>query len=271
MKLFGFGESRLIKYCNEEHNIALGCNTIRIGTLFEFRDCENEHLRDEGEGKFEFKVKFPSKMVVSPAWLESIELNGGEASARVEELEIGAGTIKTSGFTFSGSTENAWVFCTSAGESGVAGNISSTYSSAWELPEDSIGDFAQNVAGLLRQSIHVTDLPDTIVQNNTISELERGLTINCSWGSVQYDQREVFISDPNQKSPDDIKQLLASISFIKPAEFSREREFRFVFQLQYKGKPISVAGPKILNLAPVSKLVANHSIAQNIAIGSDRG
>ena len=45
----------IVKSCNKEHNLKT-TNSIRIGTLFGFRELESLELRDELEGTFDFRI-----------------------------------------------------------------------------------------------------------------------------------------------------------------------------------------------------------------------
>jgi hypothetical protein len=46
MQLFKFSGPSLYKFCEPKYDITKGCATIRVGTLWGFREEENDYLRD---------------------------------------------------------------------------------------------------------------------------------------------------------------------------------------------------------------------------------
>ena len=255
MKLFGFSSPSLYKFCPSKYNIMEGCNTLRIGTLWGFRKEENELLRDEGEGEFEFKVRFPKLTPVSQEWISEFEV-GAEGSAHIEHMELKDSNISIKGVTLKGSSHNCWIFCVSmSGE--AAGNISEAHESKWMIPAEKFQSFGNLLGQLLWNTISMDDLPENMVLKHTLQELQAGLALQVQMERVSYTDRVAEIKSELDLPVAEIRKLKDSIPFMKPKRFLKEQEFRFAFWVMFEGKKVSINdNPKILSLRSIDPLVS---------------
>jgi len=259
MQLISRSHPALFKHCATEFNVAMGCNTVRIGTLWGFRDEENELLRDSKEGTFTHSVKFEKLTKVSDEWMAEIQVEGGENHAHIDHLEINKGEVSVRGFTLEGSTANSWIFCVSAGDSEI-GNISQAHPSKWKIDGENAQRFGNYMANLLFNSLTIADLPDSITKGRTLREVHAGLSMNLSMAPVEYVERSVSISSEENFPVERLRELKQKIAFMKPKEFAREREYRFVFSLVFENKIVSIADrPKILQLREIDTIVSRVS------------
>jgi len=253
MQLVEYSKPDLYKFCSKKHNVGTGCNSLRVGTLWGFREEENALLKDEGEGAFLFHVDFGQHVEVQPLWLEQFKLEGG--AANVKGLRTENGKTLISGFDFSGSAINAWIYCVSEGKEAI-GNVSLAHESKWSIVGKHVQDFGHYLGSLIWDSLTLSDLPRNLVASCSIQDIQKYLSLNVGSGHVIYMDRNQVIGDPAQLGIEDIRQIIQRIPFLKPKRFFEEREFRFVFSLMYKNQPISISGnPKILNLRPVDKFI----------------
>lgn len=254
MQLVSFGMPPLYKFCAQKYNIAEGCNTIRIGTLFSFRDEENELLRDEAEGMFEYKIRFQQLTPVSNEWISEIGV-GQNGSAYIEEMVFNNGTISVRGATLGGSSYNGWIFCVSQSET-AAGNISYAHDSRWSIAGEKIAEFGQAIGSLLWKSINVADLPASLLKENSLADIMSGLSLSIEMHPVTYTDRDIEISTEMDFPVERLRQLKDQIPFIKPKNFQLEREFRFAFWLTFKNKKISINdNPKVLQLREIDRFI----------------
>jgi len=254
MKLIGFSHPDLAKFCPPEFNIKNGCNTIKIGTLYDYRTIENEKLRDAGEGTFTYNIKFPKLTKVSPEWISAFDIDS-EGCANIEEMQISNGDILVKGVTLSGSSHNCWVFCVSKG-SESAGSVSETHEDKWLIPNNKIDNLRDYLAKLVWSSVKTEDVPPDILKQYSIQELNQNLGLISEYREISYSERSLIISDESELPPDQIPYLKNSIPFIKPILFEHERELRFVFWLTFKQEKISIVNnTKILNLRPIDDFI----------------
>jgi hypothetical protein len=255
MKLVAYGSPPLYKFCNQKYDVTNGCNTLRIGTLWGFRKEENDYLRDEGEGKFEYKIRFPKLTPVSNEWISEFDVDH-DGSAHIEHMKVNNGNFSISGVSLSGSTCNCWIFCVSmSGE--AAGDVSKTHETKWTIPHLHVQGFCQFLASQLWNKVSLKDLPLEIVENHSVQEISSGLALNAELKPVQYTEREIVIDSEQGFPVEKIRELKANIPFIKPKSFKEEKELRFAFFLTFKGKKISINdNPKILELRPIDQFIA---------------
>lgn len=258
MKLIGCGGPSLFKFCPAKYNIMNGCNSLRIGTLWGFRKEENDLLRDEGEGEFEFKIAFPELTPVSQAWISEFEIGAG-GSAHIEEMQISGEKVEIKGATLKGSTHNCWIFCVSLSERAV-GNVSEAHDSKWMIPEGQIQEFGKFIGSLLWNNISVEDLPSYLVQNHSVQELHAGLALNVQAQSVEYIDRRIEIRSERDFPLEEIRERKNNIAFMKPKRFRAEQEFRFAFWISFRNQRISINdNPKIIQLRQIDQFVSKVS------------
>lgn len=254
MKLFGFGQPDLAKFCPPEFNIKNGCNTIKLGTLYDYRTIENEKLRDAGEGTFTYGIKFPKLTRVSPEWIGAFEVDS-DGSAHIEEMSISNGDIFIKGVTLSGSSHNCWVFCVSK-SSESAGNVSQTHEDKWLIPNEKIDSLRDYLAGLLWSSVTLKDVPAYIIENHSIQEIGQHLGLYAQVREIDYAERLLNIESEADLPIDQIPYFRDSIPFIKPKIFEHEQELRFIFWLTFKQQKISIENnTKILKLRVIDSIV----------------
>ena len=255
MNFISFASPPFFKFCPPEYDVTKGCNTLRIGTLWGFRDEENEHLRDKGEGEFEFKIRFPALTPVSNEWISEFNYGDG-GSVHIENMEVNTGTVSIESVTMKGSAQNCWVFCISMSDS-AAGSVSKVHGSKWKIPSEKVQEFGNFLAALLWSNISFDDLPPDLIKKHTFQELHAGLALQMEMKRVIYTDREVCIDNEKDYPVGKIKELKANIAFTKPKGFCDEQEFRFAFWLMFKKQKISINdNPKILQLRQIDQFVS---------------
>lgn len=254
MKLIGFSSPNCAKFCPPEFNIRNGCNTIRFGTLFDFRTEENEKLRDEGEGTFSYSVEFPELTKVSHEWIGAFEVEDN-GSFHIGEMEIRNGDFFVKNMILTGSSHNCWVYCISKSTE-VAGNITDTHQDKWLISQDKLQLFANYLGGLLWSEVNLSDLPDHITSKFSMQEILQRLSLSVEVKEIDYNHRSVTISREEDLPASQISALKDSIAFIKPKMFEKESEIRIAFWLIFDNKKISIQNkPKIVGLRPIDKII----------------
>lgn len=253
MKVFDFVSPDYVKFCEKKYNIKSGCNNIKLNTLYSYRSQENELLRDKGEGEFSYYVNFPELMEPSPEWLSSFELDG-PGDIEVEDVRIDYGRVRVKGFSLSGSTPNCWIYCMSK-SIGSAGSITEAYEDKWTIEATKFQDFVRCIVDALFNSLTVKDIPQNLLEKYSIVQLRERLSMNAEFRGVEYVDRSVTITAPDDFDVLKARELSDSIAFKKPKEFAAEQEIRIAFWLMFDGKKISVVDqPKYINLRPIDNI-----------------
>lgn len=255
MKLLDLRTPDLFKFCDPKHNIVSGCNTIRLGTLWGFRSEEDDFLRDRGEGEFEYKIKFPKPTQVSSAWLSEFSADVGERLS-IKGFGANNGIYEIESASLRGSFSNSWIFCLSRSQS-AAGNISRAYNDKWMIEGKNINKFSQYVAGLLFESIRISDLPETLLRDYSIKEIYEGISLDFQMRAVQYVDRFIEINSEEDLPVQRLREIKQNIPFMKPKIFSEEQEFRIVYSLFFKEARISITdSPKLLQLRKINEYIS---------------
>lgn len=244
----------LYKFCPEEFDITKGCNTLRFGTLYDYRTHENEKLRDAGEGKFAFNISFPEVTKVSHKWIAAIQMDiAGTIDMGYFEINQDCAYVKN--INMEGSSHNCWIFCVSTSPDS-AGNISETHQSKWEIPGENVNSFVNHLASLIWSEVKHTDLPPDLLKQYSMQEIQQDLGIVTEYRSVLYANRELLIQSEEQLPVAEIPLVRAGIPFTKTPMFQSENEVRFAFFLTFRGKKISIQNnPKIVQLRPIDKVL----------------
>lgn len=175
-----FGDLR--KDCMLEHVPDVG-RFLRIGTISDYRKTENQFIRDEDEGKFNFALKFLDGPVLSSRWLERATFGlwrGGAASHHYSGIGNGHVQIVTSdlttgvltmtednarsfqsgeNFTMTGSLEleyesaDAFVFCVTESVNKSSVIESEDYNGRWYIPNRNIVEFGMSLAAEISKKV----------------------------------------------------------------------------------------------------------------------
>jgi hypothetical protein len=274
---------KLVKYCANEHNVVLGCNTLQLGTFDYYRELDPAFsIADASEGYIHYLG--PEKEIVVGA----NDLNGvmGGVVQVTDRTTIGSPTLpKNPGAThvmMSGVTHefgndgvlrakigpsfevkvhypNCYIFCVSIlGDNDVPNpsTVSEEYDSAYLIEESNFGGFVQLVAQALIQQLTVEDLqPDGEFAKATVTELSASFQIMTIHNEVKYfEQKEIRLQSATDFELNKYYEIYFESMFWKHQKFSSNREYRIVFCLRHPmlGFVSVRKQPKVLQLKPIS-------------------
>lgn len=274
---------KLVKYCATEHNIALGCNTLQLGTFDYYRELDPTFsIADASEGYIHYLG--PEKEIVVGA----NDLNGvmGGVVQIADRTTIGrppapknpgATHVSMSGGTYEFGSDgvlrakigptfevkvhypNCYMFCVSIlGDNDVPNpsSVSEEYDSAYLIEESNFGGFVQLVAQTLIQQLTVEDLqPDGEFAKATVTELSAPFQVMTTHKEVTYlEQKEIRLQSATDFELNKYYEIYFESMFWKHHEFSSNKEYRIVFCLRHPTLgflPVRKQ-PKILQLKPIS-------------------
>lgn len=254
----------LAKNCYKKDNLKTG-KTIKLGTLYEYRDIESDKIVDDGEGKYSFVLNFDGTVEIEPKWFNFI-LQGvisvggdenqprimGRMSAAIENLHIIERTekslkIRDTRARIHREALNGFIFCVSrVRKKRDAIGLFPNYDDCWYMTASKAHSLGIELSKLLRARILSGRHSGNHIVDQNIS-LEN-LSIYCRHEPVSYLSREVHISDASDFTIEHFMKKISDMAFVKPPSFSTEKEYRFSFTI--------VAGEMIL-MPTVKNVILN--------------
>lgn len=210
---------RIVKFIETRHNLLGEGESIRVGTLAHYRRLpEEDGVGDLLEGIAGFETT------------EDTKLTPETAKNFMPGLKKGVMTVGGGGGIFKG-VHNCYIFCTTwFADWDVDETIFPQYNSHYTI--SNVEEFAGFLASLLQRSLALNDLEDySLAQLNQIPASAIRIALQIDWGVVEYTQEKLIeISNSNVRqletfNPNEYVQI-----FGKPAKYSHQREFRFVFR-----------------------------------------
>jgi hypothetical protein len=243
----------LAKSCFSKDNIKTR-NTLKLGTLFEYRKIESAQIVDNDEGKYIFNLKFDGVVDIERQWFNLIfqgiiNLGGDEhprilggMSARIDTINmIGSDErtikIRDSAATIQREALNCFIFCTSlVRKTRDAIGIFPDYDDCWYIGANKAHQLGVTLSSLLHKKILAARASGHhLVDGNVPLD---DLRVYCRHELVAYLPRETHISDTSKFSTEDFMLKVRDMAFVKPPSFSHELEYRYSFTI--------VAGGNIL-------------------------
>lgn len=234
--------AKIYKHCRKEHNVALGCHTLQLGTLDYYASMDpNLPSADQSEGRREMHGSAGEYLVtdLSPLTGPSAKIIDTKGGAKIIAGKLNLKTKETNGYIFSCSLNSQ--------NNGIFPDYDSCFS--FESP-----DSAAHVIGeLLSSQIDFLDLEmDKSAWN--------GVLLQCQHSKVNYLDEDAFeFSDHTiLKVRENNKH---DIAFTKPKRrgekrYCQEEEYRLCFwafdkktgkQIGVKPKPKLVKIPSLMN------------------------
>lgn len=245
----------LRKHCKTEHNISRKCNTIRLGTLYEYREIEDEHLRDEEEGKISITVEFESPRLIPGSLLNKINrLDNIHLDLKGNNCKFTEDGIITQGLSLDSEVRDAWIFCISQVDEVIPKETSTNYDSSWEFPILHAGRFALMIREMLCRQITNENLIESVGEP-FISNPGMRWTMASMHAPVDYGGRVVKISDNTALDDRFIFDLCNSVYFRKPEKFKDEKEYRFVFHEHIPEVSVKKKIPFIISIDDVNVIL----------------
>lgn len=236
----------IVKSCQSDFNPLTG-RTIRIGSIDEYRQTEIEEIADQGEATFNFTVHLENTDIPMALFnalqfgagmlndSEIIRLSGMRQS-QVIKGGMHIGQMK-SRHRWHGC--NCLAFCMSRLNAHEEANtLFESYDDYWYFEESSL----DKIGELIRQQVELKLREDMLESGNpaSLAQLEK-FTCLLKVQQVVYSTRHVEISNFNSEARSTVflDDLINNYRYLKPQQFSHEKEIRFLFECFDDGKLIS--------------------------------
>lgn len=259
----------LTKRCDQKYNIRSG-KTVKVATLDYYRKTEIKQIRDEGEGKLSFHITVDKPTRIENRVWNAL-LQGGIVFGEETEGDIitsgdtiitsSGVSVKHTGHTHSiinkaevfieSTSLDGLIFCMSqAKTTSDCIDLFPEYNDQWHMNAASAHSITNEIGTSLLNYIH--DPENKPITNSAADRKEIG--VYAQHGPVIYMPRHLIASDFSNFDLTGLLNKIKSISFIKPAEFSREKEYRFLFQLVHNNQTLDVKKPEVI-LPASNKLI----------------
>lgn len=226
---------RYVKSCKSKDN-PLRCGTLKIGSLQEYRDIEEEQIADKEEGFIELILKLDDIHLKLEEFQGFLNSNNSYSSFEpIGYLHLGGPSDAIDGFhhipKFHAKSElkknNIFIFCLSYLQDNEGVKISSDYDDSWSFSEIDIRDMALGLCNSLAHSIW-TNRKEIFPKH----ELSKNFEVNAYWDKITYTPRKIIV-DNHIYHTERLKYLdmVTYPQFVKPREFSEEKEFRICFEV----------------------------------------
>jgi hypothetical protein len=236
----------LVKSCDSRFN-PKNCGTIKIGSLYEYRNTEIEEIADKSEGFFDFRIRIGSPVPVPIKWFNyimsgSVSLGGAEydsmpnfpgrmsvdieslrATSRSDEHVVLTDTV----IDIHREDINGFIFCMSLlRRTRDSEGIFKGYNDKWYCSSLKAGRIAHCLAhSVLRKAIEDLRSGELLIPE---LKSEKDINVFVRHGLVKYTSREMYLTPERGYELDEFFSTLQDMSFIKPVDpFSIEREYRF--------------------------------------------
>ena len=248
---------RLIKFCKSEHNISNG-SSLRVGTLYQYREIENPEIADGDEGKYTFHISFPDKIELDRRWANLLLSNAigfgktddiprfpGSFSAMIDKLHVvkqsdDTVTVKDTEVTINRESPNCMIFCMSEMEDANHCPFEG-YDDNWSFAANRANEFAQRLAELIFSQVKLSNFHNALSAKHTPNSV-RDLSLSVRHQRVIYRDRKLVVTPNNRPSFDDLVETILNVPFSKPDYYCTEQEYRFLFELHDRSQtfpPIS--------------------------------
>lgn len=230
---------RYVKSCKSKDN-PLRCGTIKIGSLHEYRDIEEEQIADRQEGFIELVLKLDDIHLKLDEFQEFLNSHNSYASFEtIGHINTGGPSDAVPGLhhfpRFHAKSNlnrnNLFVFCLSAVENHEEVKISTEYDDCWHFEKDDIQEMALGLIKGLFSSIWSNRR--VIFPKHNLSE---SFEIEACWEQITYTPRKIVVNNYIYHT-NRLKylEMVRRPQFIKPIDFSSEKEFRICFDIYDNG------------------------------------
>lgn len=245
----------LAKSCYAKDHIQ-SCNTVKVGSLNEYKQTEQQQTADRHEGLLKFHLTFDEEVTVSKKWFNA--LFGGTVvyatpdnepppkafyETIIEKLKItkvtdNHVTITDSAVSIETQADNCFIFCMSeVNRKEEAIGIFPDYDSYWYIKSQHQNLFGRYLGKILHDHVIAEHKRGNYIipKETNVSTLETGYV----GVPVTYLDRDIHINNKNIIEFDDLMHRISRVPMTKPpVPFAKEREMRFFYIMHSDGQLI---------------------------------
>jgi len=235
-----------VKSCHSSDNVHLR-KTIKIGTLNEYRNTEQQQIVDAHEGTFHFEIDLERIHIQTDifnlmhhTYNSFVTMHNHDLIIRCDSHALlDAKYIERHKATIKMVNHNRFVFCMSrVNKYTDARGMFPEYDDLWYFPQSRADLFAKEIGNQLNAKILSLEKEGNRVFEGDydISKVSASMAIQ----TINYKDRMIKVDNEYfYKNTPIILQTMNGVSFIKPSKFSHEKEVRFIFDYHFEGRTLS--------------------------------
>ncbi|WP_417878648.1 hypothetical protein [Vibrio sp.] len=242
----------LVKSCYKQDNVICR-NTLKIGTLDDYRLTEIKEIADKFEGCFKYELDLYNAHIDEKTHLELTESCYGFTHIIYDSMiRLGySHPINNSFFykqykaTIYVKHNNRFVFCFSLIDKHEdSTSIFNNYDVYWHFKSDRMQLVCSEIASYLRKHIVNLELRGIKVFEGEYSPSD--LVVHYKAQNIAYMPRNIHIDNKYfYERSEEILQIVRGVSYIKPDSYKHEKEVRITFDFYADRK---ILHPKIKNI-----------------------
>lgn len=229
----------LVKSCNKKHHPNTS-GTIRIGSLTEYRHLENKQVEDREEGfyriNFDLKDKWisidlfnhlnNSHLSYFRGYVKSLSMKGGDGASVLVDYQANYEWVNL----------NRFIFCiTKVERVEDAQDIFSGYDDNWSVDYKKIAWMKKAMEKNVLQKVKELISSGEIIFGSGYNDPSK-VTVRSYTQDIIYQTRDLYLGNKDiDAMSETLISLFENVKFIKPVEFKKEKEVRFVFDFFYDG------------------------------------
>ncbi|MBS6033995.1 MAG: hypothetical protein KIB40_12755 [Pantoea sp.] len=227
----------IVKSCQSQHNPMIG-NTIRIGSMDEYRQTDKQEIADKGEATYSFNVHLTNAHIPEQLFKNLMHGTGTLTDCMVTKLDGPYQSVlkkdhviirEMRGQTI-WSGLNCLVFCMSCLDSPEeASDLFNSYDDYWYFDETNL----QKIGELIRKQVEIKLKQDMLANGTSAGKaLSKRFKCKLKIQKVTYSSRHINIrnNSTDERNLKFLSELIDNYRYLKPEKFSHEKEVRFIFE-----------------------------------------
>lgn len=234
----------LYKFCKKEFNIALGCNTLRLGTLQEYREMDTSFcIADQWEGI--------SQAGTDGKFVDFTEKELSSAGVSLPAMSLDPGVSVSLKGNLIMKIPNVYIFSVSLKEQN---DSLKEYDSRYTIHNPHA--FATELVRLFISQLAFKDFDFGFEFGNYLVSEMNQINIQCFHQPVKYKEKPFIYNEENKIEILKIINNPVESYFTKSVEKNEDNEYRFVILPTINQQIISVKrDAKILNIKAFDKII----------------
>lgn len=223
----------LVKSCNQEYNVK-NSKTIKIGTLHEYRETESLQIVDKEEGYLHIYFDLHDKYINVNLFNHLNHVHNSDLKADTKFMGFNGRYLNNINITldakYTWMNNNRFIFCISKLENHEESiNIFPDYDDYWYISYFKKDMIIKKIEESLFKEVKKLTSSGFKIFNKDSINIEN-LMVKSYSQDIIYTERELFVNNLNiEESENDLIGIFKNIKYIKPEIYSKEKEFRIVF------------------------------------------
>lgn len=239
----------LVKSCYKQNNPNTS-GTLKIGSLTEYRNSENKEIEDHEEGFYRINIDLKDKWITTHLFNHLNKSHLSSSSADIHHLAMkgyyGDRVLVDYRADYTWINLNRFIFCITKTESVEdAQNIFSGYDDSWSVSYIKITWLKKQMETNILNKVKEMIASGELIFGSSFND-PRKITIKSYTQDIIYKPRDLYLGNKDiDAMSDTLISLFENVKFIKPINFEKEKEVRFVFDFYYNE---SIVFPQINSL-----------------------